>query len=71
MSVSKPKDTSTSVDPKDGFYHIPAGRYFSDAVSPVGFCPSPFLFANVLRPFLTYQMEFGVRLPSVCGGLIP
>ena len=69
------QDYLTSVDLKDGFYHIRVqdshqellsfqfeGRYFSYVSLPFGFALSPYYFSKVLRPVVTYLRQLGVKL---------
>ena len=73
--VVEQKDFFTSIDLKDGFYHIPIncdnreylsfqfeGKYFSYVVLPFGFSLSPYFFTKVLRPVVKYLRSQGVRL---------
>jgi hypothetical protein len=73
--VVEQKDFFTSIDLKDGFDHIPIkrehqeylsfqfeGHYYSYVVLPFGFSLSPYFFAKVLRPVVTYLCSQGVRL---------
>ena len=73
--VVEKNDYFTSVDLKDGFYHIPVnqkyqaylsfqfeGKFYSYVVLPFGFCLSPYFFAKVLRPVVKYLRSQGVRL---------
>lgn len=74
-SIVEPKDYLTSVDLKDGFYHIRVhdqdqhflsfqfqGQYYSYTVLPFGFCLSPYFFAKTLRPVVKYLRQLGVRM---------
>jgi hypothetical protein len=73
--VVKEKDFFTSIDLKDGFYHVPVnkdyqkyfsfyfeGKYYSYVVLPFGFSLSPYFFAKVLRPVVTYLRSLNIRL---------
>ena len=73
--VVEPKDNLSSIDIKDGFYHISInensqeylsfqfnGIYYSFTVCPFGLCSSPYFFSKILRPVVTYLRSLGIRL---------
>ena len=73
--IIEPKDKLSSIDIKDGFYHIPVNkrdqeylsfefenRYYSFTVCPFGLCLSPYFFAKTLRPVVTYLRTLGIKL---------
>ena len=73
--IIEPKDKLSSIDIKDGFYHIPVDKsyqeylsfefnnnFYSFTVCPFGLCLSPYFFSKTLRPVVTYLRSLGVRL---------
>ena len=73
--IIRPNDYMTTIDLKDGFYHIPVhrdfqeylsiifeGNYYSYTVLSFGFCLSPYFFQKALRPVVTYLRTLDIRL---------
>ena len=75
QQIIKPKDFLTSIDLKDGFFHIKVhpdhqkylsfqfdNAYYSFTVLCFGFALSPYFFYKCLRPIVAYLRTLNVRL---------
>ena len=73
--IIKPKDYLTSIDLKDGFFHIKVhkdfqkylsfefeGNFYSFTVLCFGFCLSPYFFYKCLRPVVKYLRTLDIRI---------
>ena len=75
ISLLRPKDQLVTVDLKQGFLHVPVhvehrsylgiywrGQYLRWTRLPFGHNCSPFFFAKVLRPVVTFLRKYGLRI---------
>ena len=73
--IIRPKDYLTSIDLKDGFFHVKVhkdfqkylsfefeGIYYSFTVLCFGFCLSPYFFYKCMRPVVKYIRSLDIRI---------